>query len=255
MLNTAPEPEPEPQPSTGGGSGGSSTTEVEYRPISLKLILPGPVSAKKGDIITLPIELYNDGSVLLDDINLSTNVGYNGNLTSDVLTSLSYYYVDALSAGQRMNLTLTATVNTELKGLYDLNIYANVSSPRYHDWGKIYLTVTEGETFEERIIFTEELIVSNPECAEIQEIVDEAKEDYAKGDITEADRKVNLAITSCKQAIEQNSRSLINNPLEKWGISDYILALALFASLSGFLYYVYKRYALRKAVKLEEFEV
>src|SRR3989344_2449985 len=65
-------------PSTGGG-GGSSQTSTE-KPVSFKLILPGAVSARKGDIINLPISLFNDGTLTFNDLNLSALIAKDGKI-------------------------------------------------------------------------------------------------------------------------------------------------------------------------------
>ncbi|MBS3094577.1 hypothetical protein J4474_02835, partial [Candidatus Pacearchaeota archaeon] len=61
-------------PSSGGGGGGATI------PVSLKIIMPEPVSAYQKDKIILPLTLYNNGKKSLSGISLSSVIVKNNEL-------------------------------------------------------------------------------------------------------------------------------------------------------------------------------
>jgi len=235
-------------PSAGGGGGGGSTTTIT-KPISLKILLPDPVSADKKDRIVLPITLFNNGQDVLNRISLFSSVAINGKIAEDINASFDNSFVNVLGVGEKKNATLTINIDTQLEGLYEITINASVESPKYSDWGKIYLTVKEGATIEKRILFTEQLIVDNPECAEVKELVDEAKKDYSEGDIKSAETKIDEAIAACKRSIEQvNGSRNVLNAFKSNNLLTYTIWASALALVMGFGYYLYYRMKLRKSL-------
>jgi len=223
-------------------SGGSSTKKV---PVSLKILMPDPVSAYKKDRIELPLTLHNTGSQTLYGINLSGFVAFDGVFASDVKVSFSETYFKLLTPGSKENLTMIIDVDTEREGTFEITVYANVTSPDYNDWGKMYLTTKEGEDVIEKLLFTEEFIIENPECLELKEIVDEAKKLYDAGETTLAVQKADEAVSACKELIEQAGEGR-----EKSVVEDLLYRYLIFATLGvfviGIAFYSYKRIMLKR---------
>ena len=231
--------------SASSSSGGGGSTDI---PVSLKIIMPGSISSKKRDKIILPIQIYNNGKTALNNIILSTTIAKNGILRKDILSTLDKSTFSSLAIGERKNLTLIVDVNTEEMGLYEITINATVKSPAYTDWAKVYLTVEEGEKVEEKLIFTEEYIVGNPECAELKELVDEARALFEKGDMEGARQKLNQALDACKEAISLSpitGRAIFG--LEE-NVISYTAIGSLVAAFLGFAYYQYRRVKLKRAL-------
>jgi len=234
-------------PTTSSGGGGGSDT-----PVTLKIITPGPVSSRRRDTIILPVQLYNSGKTTLSEIVLTASIAKDGIIRDDILVSFDQSTFSSLKTNERKNVTLTIDVNTEELGLYEITINATVKSPSYSDWGKIYLTVEEGLDIQEKIIFTEEYIVGNPECAELKEIVDEAKELYSKGDLVGSKRKLDEALEACKMAISQTSiTGGVIRRFEENAIS-YTAIASLLAALLGLAYYQYRRFRLKRALSFPQ---
>jgi len=230
---------------TGGGSSGSSSggsSVVITKPISLKLIMPDPLSAYKQDRIVLPITLKNDGTIDMYGINLSAIIAKNYTLMGDLNVSFDKNWIASLKAGKEENVTLTAIINTDEFGLYEITVNASVKDPKYYDWGKIYLTIQEANKTDvlERLIFTEEFIAENPECIEIKEILDEAWKDYEQGKFDASLEKARQALESCKYAISQVSLPRDREDFKEQ-LYKYISYSILFCVILGILYYVYKR--------------
>jgi hypothetical protein len=233
--------EPTGTASTSSGSGGG-TTEV---PVSLKLIMPDPVSAYKKDRIELPITLYNDGKSTLYDITLNGTVARNGSLINDVNISFSKNKFSSLATGKKENLTMYINVNTEQAGTFEITVMAKVRTPSYTDWGKMFLTVKEGENIGEKIVFTEEFIVSNPECLELREVINEAKRYMQEGNNTMALKKAQEAVDSCRDLIAQTGKSKIKQVVEN-KLYRYLIISTIVVFAVGISFYSYKRMTLRR---------
>ncbi len=243
---SVPVPVPEPVPVPAGGSGGSSTEKL----VSLKIIHPGPVSAKRGETIILPIEIFNDGPTTLNGIDIGSLVVKDGKIRNEFNVSLSKRHIVSLASGARENLTLTANVGFEL-GLFEITVNASVQEPKYYDWGKIFINFEEGETVIEKLVFTEEFIVENPECAEVKELVDESREYLAIGDFDSARVKLDEAADACKEAISKNS--FFSGTRLKAKLQDkifiYLFVATILSVVLGISYYVFRRRALKKALE------
>lgn len=234
-----------PVPTSGGGSSGSSTD----KPVSFKIIFPDPVSAKRGEVVELPITIVNDGKTSLKGIDLKSTIGIEGK-AADLDISFDKDHIEVLNSGEKEKVILTVPLGRE-RGLYEITINASVSDPKYTDWGKIYISVEEGETIVERLLFTEEFIVENPECIELKELVDESRNYLTTGDVVRATEKLDEAVNSCKNAISQKSIFSKNNVRAKLQdtIFIYLLVTTIIAIILGIGYYIYKRMALKRALE------
>ena len=236
---TTPTTTPVPTPSEGGGSS---------RPVLLKLILPDPVSAYKRDRIEIPIVLSNEGTISLSNIDLAAMIAKDNVLIPGVVLSFDQSHFTTLKAKQKKNVTLIAEVNTDETGLYEITINASVKTPRYVDWGKLYLTVKEANKseVEEKLIFTEEFIAENPECIEIKEIVDEARAYFERGDYTASLEKSREAVDACRYAISQPALSRIREKFED-KLYRYLSLTSLVAFIIAILYFIYRRVRFKRA--------
>lgn len=232
----------DPGVSTSDSPGGGGTRDV---PVSLKILLPDPVSAFKKDRIVLPITLENDGSVALYGITLNGTVARNGTRVNNVSISFSKDSFSVLSVGQKEKLNLTVILDTTEVGLYEVTINADVDNPSYNDWGKLYLNVKEGESVREKILFTEEFIVSNPQCVELTEIVKEAKKYLDQGNEQMALNKSAEALAACKDLLSQAGKPGIRKIIEN-KLYRYLIIATLVAISAGIVYYSYRRMVLKR---------
>jgi len=237
-LDTSPTPTPSP---SGGGSSSKKT------PISLKILVPEPVSAKKKDRLVVPLGVWNDGEVTLNEIILDGVVAKNGILRTDLIASFDTSFITTLLPGQRKNVTMIVDIDTTETGIFELTINGTVRDPKYNDWGKFYIEITEEDDILERIIFTEELIVGNPECAELKEVIDEARSLYESGKTQEAALKAEEALDACERAISQPPSKRSLGKLSG-NIITYLSFASLIAIAIGLAYYYYRRIKLRKAM-------
>jgi len=207
---------------------------------TIKLVLPDPVSAYFGDTVELPIEILNEGNTILDDISLTSLISKGGVAAGNIRSYFDVDFIEGLNPGETANVTLTVEINTERLGLYEIDINASVKSPAISDWGKIYLNVKEGTKIEERIVFTEELIASNPECIELRELLDEAITLYEQNNIAAAQTKLNQTIEACKAAISQPPKAR-EVPKVYENLINYLVISTILAFFLGLVYYYFMR--------------
>ena len=228
---------------TGGGGGGTVR-----KPVSLKLIVPEPVSAKKKDHLVIPIGLWNDGEVDLNDIILDSIVAKNGLLRTDLVASFDRSFIKKLPIGAKENVTLIVDIDTESIGIFEITINGTVRNPKYNDWSKFYVEITEADDIINRIIFTEEYIIGNPECTELLDLIEEARSLYASGQTEQAGRKADEALEACQTAISQPpSRRAIKQIGGE--IVNYLALASLLSIVIGLVYYFYRRNKLRIALR------
>ncbi|HVY01810.1 MAG TPA: hypothetical protein VHA12_03540 [Candidatus Nanoarchaeia archaeon] len=224
-----------------GGGGGSSQT----KPVSLNIIVPGPLTARKQDRLIVPVSLVNTGKVELKGVVLRNTIAKNGIFRDDLLASFDKSYFDKLSPGESQNLTLIVDINTRELGLYEVTLNGTSVSPSFSDTSKLYVNVDEGDTVSEKISFTQEFIAQNPQCIEIKEIIDEARQLYIAGDTAAATEKADQALESCKNAISQTPQSQVREKIYQT-IIDNIGVSTLVAVAIGVAYYWFRRLKLQR---------
>ncbi len=234
-------------------SGGSSVT---YVPIAFKLITPDEVKCNINQKIIIPLKLSNTGNFLFKNITLFASVFQEGEVYDDVQISLDRKHFDSLSRDKTENLTLTLYFLGNKTGTYRIIINASSQTPVYHDWAEIYIDLQKmnSSDLEKLLLFVEEFIVENPECIEIREVVDEAKNDYDKGDYVNAELKLEQAISACKDSITQ-VRLPVYKPSIPFGIEEYMIIISAFALFFGLFYYFIKRRRFHKKLVKEKKQV
>ncbi len=227
-------------PQTGGG-GGSTRTQI----ISLKILVPEPVSAKQKDKLIIPLGLENDGEVTLKRIYLDATIAKDGAIRSDLVASFDQSYFETLAVDARENITMVVDIDTNSVGLFEVTINATVEDPEYEDWAKFYIEIEEDRSVLEKIIFTEEFVIGNPQCAELIDLVNDAKQLYSEGKEDEAVKKAEEALNACNKAITQPPRPRIYERLGDKFIG-FTAIFSLIAFALGFAYYTYKKISLRR---------
>jgi len=237
------------QVSSGGGGGSSKVKHY-----SLKIITPQDVIiTPEKNRIQIPFTVENNGQVDLKGINLSSYVRFNNQFSDDIKISLGDDYISELKFGQSEDFTMLISANTQKSGRYKATIYANVTTPKFIDWGDflIDLRKTNESEAEQLLIFTQKFISENPECIELTELINEAKNFFNEGDFSESYKISQKAIEACEEAISANEQVRFSTEAVKDSFY-YISFATLVIFFVGFIFYVYKRVRFNKA-KVEEY--
>ncbi len=225
---------------TSGGGGGSSTKLKFY---SLRIIVPEDVIISDEDYIEIPFGLENTGTIDLSGIDLGSSVLYNNEFADDVKIDLGVSYLDSLKSGEKKDYTMRILADTDRSGRYKATISANISSPKFFDWGDFFIDlrrVNESEA-EELLVFTEKIIADNPECLELTEVFRRAKEMFEAGNQDDAVILAEEVSAACEDAISANEqiRYRIEGFVERNFYYISFMTLSIF--FIGFIAYVYKR--------------
>jgi len=207
--------DPTPVPSTSSGGGSSSRPQPvpiiidQDSPKPLQIISPKSVVIYQNMSMNIPIELVNNWTTALENIELSVSSGeekVNYSLSKD------YFELIPLDESEFLNLTL---YNYREPGNYEITIHADVVSPEFSDTATIIVnsleSKNEGETLETKLSFAKDLLTRNKECQELNEILAQAEESLALGNQESASNYLDVAINGCKFRMEELSKEPIKD--------------------------------------------
>ncbi|MEK6927541.1 MAG: hypothetical protein AABX11_03850 [Nanoarchaeota archaeon] len=222
-----------PSPSTGGGGGGSSDTVN-----TIKIIVSPLEVIEQDGYFSIPFQIKNTGQGTLSGINLDSLLALS--IQGEVNISLSKLYIDSLSSGESEEVILYIFADTNKSGKYLVTLFANVTSPKISDWADFYLEIIEPKRkVKEIIIFTEQLMVDNPECRELNELLNEAKSLMANNDFDAAFNKAQEAIDGCRKIMALDSKRSLTQNL--YGDYTYYFLLTFLVMAMFLIYILYKR--------------
>lgn len=223
----------------GGGRG--------VRIVSLKIEVPSPISLEETGRLEVPVKLYNDGQVQLNRINITSYV-LKDRRESNIGVKLSKSYFKSIGIGKREEIIVTTNINREDISVYEIIINATAESPKYNNYNSIYLNFVgkNASGVEKMIVFAENMVVENPECLELKEMVDEAKEEFEKANFKEAITKANSAVEACRELIAGPKKPFYTFPSKQKAILIFLAIGAIAAIIFGIAFSLYKRMMFRK---------
>ena len=244
------EPVPTPIQSSGGGTSNTPTPiplpiEIErLRP--LQIITPQLVTMYKNDTIKVPIIINNTWNDTLLGITLEAYTN-----SSNVSLYLDRIYIPKLNKGESVEATLYIK-NYKSEGHYEIQLIANVSVPSYKDIATIFINSaemnSEGDELENKISFAKDLLSSNPECQELNELILQARTELDKNNYVTTAKIIDDVLNGCKYLVnnaksnsETPNRNFVKTFEWKKTYNDYIL-LGIF----GLLFVISLIYILKK---------
>jgi len=191
-----------------GGGGGFSTVikeKIKETPYALDIIVPEPITMYRNDTIVAPIKIVNTGNVTLENIELVAS-SENKNLKLTLTTNK----IEKLAKGEEIKTNLIIE-SYQTFGSYEVIITANVNKPKFSETNKIFVNSIELGTESEKelntkIVYTQDLLASNPECLELTEFLDEAKKSIESQQYAKATQLLDSTIRSCKYLITEKTR-------------------------------------------------
>ncbi len=196
--------------------------EVE-KIINLDIIVPEALTTYRNSTIVSPIRLRNTGKEVLENINLSASSNNTG-LTMEF--TKSFFKSLGVNEEEKTNLVITSP---EFLGNYEIVVTASVQNPEFEDSAKIILnTLEKGELNKTqlytKITFTEDLLLANPECLELMELLKEAEKAVNESRFVDANDQIEKAIRGCRYLIAAKETFLEEpSPIER--IYDRIFGL------------------------------
>lgn len=232
-----------PPTSTSTSGGGGSTKLQNY---AIKILIPGDIVISDQNYIDVPFAVKNTGNVDLTGVSLSSFVSLNNIYVENVNISIAGAYIDSLKVGQSQNLAMRIYVDTHITGRYKATILANVTSPKFSDWGDFFIElrkINETEA-EQMIIFTQKFISENPQCLELTELIREAQRLFADGQFENSVMKAREIVDACKKAISSNEQIWYRDFVQRNFF--YIASVVIFVMIFGIILYIYKRVKFNK---------
>jgi hypothetical protein len=231
-----------PGSGSGGGSGGSSKAVYD-----LDIIEPGQLTILDEKHVTTQIFLKNSGGSDLYGIQLSANSEEQG-----LDFSFSSSYIPSLYAGQQMPITLTVTRGENVApGQYDVNVKADVSTPRFSDQAKFIINLVAEEGMRSRamqdISFAKSLFQANPICLELNMLIDKAEESFNEDNYEVAIQTARSVVEACKSLVSESGLSL-QKPKKKI-LSDTSILIIEGVTFLFIFYGVYHYYRRRRFKK------
>jgi hypothetical protein len=237
--------------SSGGGGGSSSSsiipiTKKSDKPKALNIMAPRLVTIYSNKSVSIPITINNTWTTSLKLVRLtaSSNTSLNMSFDTDLF--------EEIKVNESREVTLTVT-NYRLGGNYELKVAANVSDPAFDDAALILLNSIEqssdGSDVNVKVTFANDLVNEHPECQELNEVLTQAKQKIAEGQLEEGQALVEGVINGCKYLVstEQNVQEKPGriNPvinIDNLSVKTMmlgVLAFVVLCSLSFLLYYHY----------------
>ncbi len=187
-------------------SGGGTTTYVqvpvvvekkEQHLVNLDIIAPGKVTTYVNGTVEVPITLENKGDNLLQNINLSATSN-----SSEMRMQFSDSLFRKLERDESVDTMLTLYA-PDMAGNFDVIVKATVQDPEFEDSALISVsTIEKGQInksqLNTKISFTRDLLMSNPECLELTEILEEAQAEINNTNYAAANNIIEETIMYCR---------------------------------------------------------
>jgi hypothetical protein len=219
--------------------------EVE-RPKPLQLITPKLVTTYKNATIKIPIVINNTWTDAIMGVTLEAYTN-----ATNVSLYLDRIYIPKMNKGEIVEANLYVK-NYKGEGHYEIRLNANVSIPNYRDTATIYINSaemrSEGEQVENKISFAKDLLSSNPECQELNELLVQAQKELTTENYDGAAKIVDNVLNGCKYLVnaakkdqQVPDRNFVKTFEWKKSYGDYIL-LSIFGMLFvASLFYILKK--------------
>ena len=237
--------EREVQRSGGGGSSRNSPIVIpikqeEDKPKPIELVVPNLVTVYENKTVLVPITVKNTWNSSLKGISLNASSN-----SSEISLKLTENYFEEMLVGEKKDVTLMVE-NYRLGENYEVKITANVTNPLASDSALVMLNTIEqaesGPDVDTKVTFAQDLLRENPECIELNELLERAKTEISTGSKLEASRMVEAVINGCKYMVsiskkaEQQPQSLANRFMNQKNLKYLLmfLGVALFTLVTVF---------------------
>ncbi|RME55448.1 hypothetical protein D6777_00580, partial [Candidatus Woesearchaeota archaeon] len=184
----------------------SSSTSVQTQIASLDIIVPSLVSLTPLAKTIVPIVLNNSGQLDLNFIDLlaSTN-------QSELKLLLNNSNFTIIPVGESRIVELEITAGLLTPDRYTIDINAFVDNPDLEENAQIVVDVRERNAalktqLKEQIRFTRDLFLQNPECLELNELLEQAQKLYELQQYEQGLDLVHKANEGCKDFIAQEKK-------------------------------------------------
>jgi len=198
--------------------------------------------------INVPLIINNDGETNFNSVALTGFVLEN-KIVIDRNVGFSEDYFSSISVGEQKESILIADLTVDDLGK-QIIVNATSISPKY-ETSEIIVLDFFGENITEirkMMSFVENMIVENPKCSGLEEIVDEAREAFIQGDFNEAILKSNDALEACRALISgpKKAEYLTLKAKITEDIVFYLVVGIITSIVFAIIFNLYKKFRFRK---------
>ena len=225
--------------SGGGGGGGTGI-------ISLSIDALSPIFLYETGKIEIPIIINNDGQTTFNNVILTGSVLENGVVT-DTNMEFSEDFFPYIGPLQKKEVTLIVDISIENLDK-EVIITVTSTSPKYETSEKVILNFVGEDIIAIRkmLTFLENMIVENPECFELKEMINEARALFVSGDFSQAILKANDAVEACNILISKPEEiELAERKIDKNILFYSVIVLIIYIVLV-IIFNLYKKFRKRK---------
>ena len=209
--------EVETEVSSGGGATRPRPVPYPFEepvesPYPIELLSPKEVFTYVNETVEIPLSLHNTWNDSLTDVRLNATTE---NSSADLNFSFSQSHFPTLQQDENQTVTLFVEGYRQ-EGPLSVVASAYVDDPEYVDSTTIMINSMErksaGQDVESKVTFARDLLNENPECHELNELLNEAEEKRKQQQYDEALRLVDSAVEGCKYLINKEKEPTPEQP-------------------------------------------
>jgi len=202
-----------PSSSSGGSRTETTVVTVPFEeevdvPLPIKIVAPENVEIYVNQSIEIPIVLENNWEDALLGVSINATLANNPNVTYEFTRT----YFSSIPVGGSVQTILKLT-NYRGEGPFEVEIFAMVSDPVVTDSASIFINsleqTSEGEEVRTKVTFARDMLSENPECRELNDLLERAQVAMESLNYKESLNLVNAVINGCKFLM--NQEELIRN--------------------------------------------
>ncbi|MEM2121311.1 MAG: hypothetical protein QXU20_01460 [Candidatus Woesearchaeota archaeon] len=227
------------------GGGTSSTIKEKYvdKPYSQNIIFPLEATIYQNDTILIPLEIVNTGNETLEEIFLEAFC------ERPVSMSFTKNNFEKIPKDSKERTELIV-VSYKTYPSYEIIVKAKVKKPSFEDSAKILINSIElgkesEKEFNTKITFTRDLLRENPECLELNELLNKAEEYIKNKDYEKANALIESTVRACKYLLT-SKLPIKEKPTKIIITKSYTTILIVFIIITMLtliiFYYVKKRF-------------
>lgn len=210
-----------PSSSSGGSSTRTQVITVPFEeevdvPAPIELIAPGRVDTYVNKTIEISITIRNTWTEAIRGVSLS-GIALNATFFDEPNASIvfSQNYFSTIPVGGEYETILTLS-NYRSAGPFEITIFASVQKPEFTDSATILINSleqsSEGDEVKSKVTFAKDMISENPECRELNDLLNRAEKELNLLNYKESLNLVNAVINGCKYLISNIEDSRRESP-------------------------------------------
>jgi hypothetical protein len=177
-------------------------------PRPTKIIYPGELVFYFNKTVEVPLVIFNNWSEPISGISLSASALNLSSQEDNLSFSFSLPFIESLAQGESRDVTLILS-NYRTSSPLLINILAEVSEPEFVDSESLIIAGLEmsgddPQSVRALVTYARDLLSSSSQCAELNDLLDNAQRVLEQGSAQEALRLIDAAINGCTYLLSED---------------------------------------------------